>query len=223
VSRIFFPQIRRRESYPERKYRGIVGNYVYTAYRRETREDCNRSCYYCDRHEDEIGGEEEFELDHFRPCSFPEYRTLENDPRNLVWSCHKCNNLKLGKWPARGSAVSHASGRGFIDRFATDDAIDYFSVKDDGEIVALKPPAQYIIDELKLDRDGLRKQRMVRIHTTQRIREVIEWLEEIRVALMNPSLPTEEVQNLSDLRARFVRFLDGWRVDYDYLFRRIRF
>jgi hypothetical protein len=119
--------------------------------------------------------------------------------------------------------VSHASGRGFIDRFATDDAIDYFSVKDDGEIVALKPPAQYIIDELKLDRDGLRKQRMVRIHTTQRIREVIEWLEEIRVALMNPSLPTEEVQNLSDLRARFVRFLDGWRVDYDYLFRRIRF
>lgn len=220
--RIFFPRVRRRDIYPQRKYR-TVDFYVYTRYRRETREDCARSCYYCDRHEDEVGGEEEFELDHFRPYSFPEFKDLENDPRNLVWSCHKCNNLKLGKWPARGSTASHISGKGFIDRFGSDDPVDYFSVNDDGKIVALKPPAQYIINELRLDRDGLTLQRRARIHTVERIRRVLASLDEIKRVLQEDSLPPQIVQLLQAQCSEIVRFIDECHQDHEYLFHRVRF
>ncbi len=222
MSRIFFPRIRRRDSYPQRKYR-TVGYFDYTRYRRETREDCVQSCYYCDRHEDELGGEEEFELDHFRPYSFPEFKDLRNDPQNLVWTCHKCNNLKLDKWPALGSSLPHASGKGFIDRFGADDPADYFSVNDNGNLVALKPPAQYIIDELKLDRDGLIRQRRSRIHIVQRIREALTYLDETKKILMGDPLPHHIAQLLEDNCSRIVRFIDECRKDHGYLFQRVRF
>lgn len=223
MTRIFFPQIRRRNDYKQRRYNQIVGFYVYTRYRKETREDCVGACYYCDRHEDEIGGEEEIELDHFRPYSFTEYADLENDPRNLVWSCHKCNNLKLEKWPARGTAFSHAGGKGFIDRFGDDDAADYFSVQDDGKIVPLKEPAQWIITELKLDRYGLVKQRRSRVNTVERICKAIVLLDKTRNALLDTSLPPDTVQLLNEHCSELIRYLENCRQDHAYLFQRIRF
>ena len=224
MSQIFYPRIRRRATYKQRKYGGKVGFYLYGRYRRETQEDCLRSCYYCDRHEDEIGGEEEFELDHFRPYSFPEFETLENDPRNLVWSCHKCNNLKSDKWPARSTDECHVGGRGFIDRFDPSDDSEYFSVNEAGEISAVTPPAQYLIDELRLDRIGLNMQRKVRIDTVRRIREVVEALANAVDELsMSSSLPEEIVQELTKNRLRLVGFLEADRTNHEYLFRRIRF
>lgn len=222
MTRVFFPPISRRKEYKQRRHNQTVGFYVYTRYRKETREDCVGACYYCDRHEDEIGGEEEIELDHFRPYSYTEFAHLENDPRNLVWSCHKCNNLKLEKWPARGTSSSHAGGKGFIDRFGDDDAADYFSVQHDGKIVPLKDPAQWIITELKLNRDGLVIQRRDRLQTIERICNAIELLDRTRKILLDTSLPPSIVTLLNDHCSELIRYLENSWQSHAYLFQRIR-
>jgi len=220
LTRIFFPPIRRRKKYKQRRYKKTVGFYIYTRYREETRDDCFGACYYCDRHEDELGGVEEIELDHFRPYSYTEFAHLENDPRNLVWSCHKCNNLKLEKWPARGTAFSHAGGKGFIDRFGDDDAADYFSVQHDGKIVPLKDPAHWVIKELQLDRDGLVVQRRDRLQTVERISNVISLLDKARKTLLDTSLTPDIVKLLNDICSEYIHYLENCRQNHAYLFQR---
>jgi hypothetical protein len=43
------------------------------------------------------GGDENFEMDHFRPKSrFP---GLEDDFYNIYYACHPCNHMKRDCWP----------------------------------------------------------------------------------------------------------------------------
>lgn len=71
----------------------------YRKYREYTRRDFRMVCAYCFRHEEEAGGKEHFEQDHFEPKS-----RKDVDPANylnLYWSCRGCNSRqnKGNNWP----------------------------------------------------------------------------------------------------------------------------
>ena len=95
------------------------------------------------------GGEENFELDHFRPKKrFPD---LWNDFYNLYYSCHPCNFTKLDHWPAE-----ELQSRGVMlvdlckDEFAT-----HFSAEPSGELIGLTESGKYTIHLLRLNRRHL--------------------------------------------------------------------
>lgn len=68
--------------------------------RQQSSNDSKNKCVYCGLHESQFGGERNFQVDHFRPKSFPEFQHLDNDYNNLYWACCVCNNLKRDDWPS---------------------------------------------------------------------------------------------------------------------------
>ena len=154
-----FPPIARRQNY----IRTQRGTYYadYQTYRQEIREDCLGRCVYCDSHENETGGQESMQLDHFRPKKYPEFDTLKNDPNNLVWACCGCNRLKSSHWPALGTSNTVSGVEGFIDPFQ-DNRRAYFDVLINGKLQPLKPPAEYKIRLLALNRPIKRRIREFR-------------------------------------------------------------
>ena len=156
---IFFPQLKRRNSYPSYSR--------YNRYRDLIREDCRYRCVYCDIHELELGREletrdERMTLDHFRPQAY--YENLQNDPLNLVLCCPVCNRKKADDWPAydqrHGGLIVGNSG--YIDPFADNRSL-YFQVSDDGSLVPLRHPASYMIRLLVLNRSAAKRIRRRRI------------------------------------------------------------
>lgn len=105
-------------------------------------------------------------LDHFRPKDHEQFTDLISDPHNLVWACSACNRAKWNYWPALGTDETMVNGEGFIDPFI-EDRTTYFDVADDGEIVAVKPPAKYIIELLNLNRPTPVQRRKARLVASQ--------------------------------------------------------
>ena len=82
----------------------------YKSFRPHVRIDFRQFCSYCLVHEDNAAGEENYELDHFRPQKhFP---GLIANFYNLYYSCHPCNHIKRYQWP---SAELELMGIGFVD------------------------------------------------------------------------------------------------------------
>ena len=154
---LFFPVLARRSTYSGK---GKGRKSKYGDFQAEIEKDCQKRCVYCDITLAEHGGEG-MQLDHFRPKSiFPE---LEHEPANLVLACPKCNRLKWHYWPVGKNAGSrsHDGASGFVDPFEGD-RLEYFEVKDTGELVALKPPGTYMIDLMKLNRKARTQVRRLR-------------------------------------------------------------
>src|SRR5688572_12640245 len=163
----FFGVLARRAKY---SCRSDGQNYAYAFFRThhqsEIAEDCLLRCVYCDCHENEAGGRESMELDHLRPWSLPAFENLKDDPRNLYHACGRCNRLKSNKWPSKDSIASHDGTVGFIDAFHEPrDA--YFEVAIDGELLALRPPAAYLIRLMALNRPLLKLLRRRRIYEAE--------------------------------------------------------
>lgn len=158
-TRTFFPLLVRAGNYP-RKTDGSY--YDYARYRAEIAADCQRRCVYCDAKEDEVGGADAMQLDHFRPESLPEFEHLSNDPLNLHYACSRCNLWKSKKWPARGTPHTHDGAVGFVDPFV-EDRLKYFSIAEDGQIAPICHPAGYVIGLLHLRREFMRKVREKRL------------------------------------------------------------
>ena len=133
----------------------ITGGYA--AYRSHVQIDFAKTCAYCLLQELMTGGEENFELDHFKPKRvFP---LLIKDFYNLYWSCHPCNHIKRDYWP---SVALSRRGIGFVD-LCEDDFGTHFLEKDDGTWEGLTPSAEYTIDALNLNRPHLKEiRRLVR-------------------------------------------------------------
>lgn len=162
--RLFFPLLRRRENYSVTRSGKNYGDYHH--YRDEIRLDCLGRCVYCDTHENELNGPSSMALDHFRPKDYEEFKSLTNDPHNLVWACSACNRAKWNYWPALGTDKTVLNGEGFVDPFL-EDRTTYFDVKDDGEIIAIKPPAKYVIELLNLNRPTPTQRRKARLVASQ--------------------------------------------------------
>ncbi len=199
--RLYFPRLRRRTRYTK------FNNYK--KYKWEIREDCQGRCVYCDIHENELGGVEFMTLDHFRPQAL--FTHLTNNPKNLLWCCTLCNKLKRDYWPADGTEKTYVLKGGFVDPF-TEDLLEYFDVSPQGKLIPLKHPATYMINTLKLNRDGAvrtRKKRRLefeeRAQTLQVFRQAIREMDD---ALDHPDLPEA-------LRAKFLIQKDEFARQYD--------
>lgn len=190
---LFFPLLRRRESYKTKKDGDHYADY--NKYRQEIREDCLGRCVYCDSHENEIGGPESMKLDHFRPKKHFEH--LVNDPHNLVWSCESCNRKKWDHWPALGISGTVLNGEGFIDPFE-ENRLEYFEVCQDGELIPLKPPATYMISLLVLNRILLKTIRKWRYQA----QELLPRLELEITKLEQIDTLTDEQKNLLDILSK---------------------
>ena len=194
-SRIFFPMPVRKGEYPRK---GDGAHYGYAYYRTHIAIDCHRRCVYCDSTEDEAGGAEAMQIDHFRPESFPEFEHLINDPLNLHYSCGRCNLWKSNNWPARGTPHTHNGTDGFVDPFS-EDRLNYFEIKSDGQIEPLQPPAKYIIGLLNLKREYLRKLREKRLLLAEfkRRREVYKIELQAALDAGHPADPLKAMEILS--------------------------
>lgn len=155
ASHRFFAPLKRRTDY-EVKSNGET--YHYSRYRLAIADDCNRRCVYCDCHEDEIGGYESMETDHFRPYGNPASGGQRDDPHNLVHACGTCNGFKSAHWPTGDPARAHNDNEGWIDPFEECRA-DFFAVDSNGVAHELKAPAKYVIRQLRLNRDLFRRLR----------------------------------------------------------------
>ena len=121
----------------------------YRSFRPFVREDFLRQCAFCLFSELLAGGEDGFELDHFRPKHlFPE---LLNDFYNLYYSCHPCNHIKHDSWPP---PALEEQGICFVD-LCKEEFGSHFSVEADGRLNALTKPGDYTIDKLNLNRQHL--------------------------------------------------------------------
>lgn len=149
----------------------------YRAFRPYVRADFSRRCAYCLMDEFLAGGEENFEMDHFRPKSrFP---GLQDDFYNIYYACHPCNQMKRDCWPpddleARGIKIVDLCN----DEFAT-----HFRMVADGTWDGLSESAQYTIEILRLNREHLVKIRQM--------------LQKVGVDLRNATLEGELSQMLS--------------------------
>jgi hypothetical protein len=121
----------------------------YPAFRPYVRADFERRCAYCLLEELYSGGQENYELDHFRPRSiFPE---LEGDFYNIYYSCHPCNHIKHNNWP---SEALQQQGIYLVDLCASD-FDQHFEEKPDGVWKGHTTSGSYTIDILRLNRDHL--------------------------------------------------------------------
>lgn len=162
----FFGALERREKYDLLSKQG--GTSSYTHYREVIAEDCRYRCVYCDSHQDTIGGPETMQLDHFRPWNRgfgPEkvrhFAHLVDDPKNLVHACSVCNRFKAARWPTEDPDVPHDDEKGWVDPFA-EVRSDFLFVEANGSLVEGKPPGNYLIRTLRLNRPLLMRQRELR-------------------------------------------------------------
>ena len=178
----FFGRLVRRDAYTKKKDGTF---YAYASYRssfhHEIAEDCLCRCVYCDSHEDELGGRDAMEIDHFRPHSYTEFARLKDDPSNFHHSCGICNSLKSDWWESTDPKACHDGNLGFIDPFA-DLRSDYFKVESDGTLTAAKPPARYIIELLELNRPHAKKLRLRRLLKAELDLKMIKVLSELEAA-----------------------------------------
>ena len=137
-------QFQRRENIPKFT--------KYQDYRPYLREDFLQHCAYCTGHEDEMGEEEHFEIDHHRPMSrFP---ALINEYSNLYYSCHGCNRrgAKGSKWP---SDDLYEAGFRFFDPVAENAYEVHMRQTSSARLLKKTNVGDYSIQNLRLNRDGL--------------------------------------------------------------------
>jgi len=111
------------------------------------RRDFRRMFAYCERTEAFLGGEEAFEIDHFRTQqSFP---ALRCSYPNLYYCCRKCNLYKSSKWPSAGQI---AAGLVFADACVEDPYVSHLLEGWDGSLVELTPCGKFTNAHVRLDR-----------------------------------------------------------------------
>jgi len=72
----------------------------YRSFKQYLINDFNKRCGYCDDLDDFNGGENNYQIDHFKPKKL--FSELETEYSNLVYSCPFCNRAKWDKWKKNG-------------------------------------------------------------------------------------------------------------------------
>jgi uncharacterized protein (TIGR02646 family) len=184
---------RRRESPPD------CSNYQ--GYKSFLRRDFLGRCAYCERTEEYLGGEEAFEVEHFRPRSkFPD---LICSYANLYYVCRKCNAHKSETWPSDDRI---ARGVRFADPCVEDAFADHLHERDDGTLDELTACGSYSNRHIRLDRNELQRWRRLRAEARRdlpRLTQVAQLLD-ILVSDTGVSAPGREemAENLDAIRRR---------------------
>ena len=116
----------------------------YTKYRLYIREDFSECCAYCLLHETLARGQENFELDHFKPKS--KFLDLIHQYTNIYYSCHVCNQRKRNYWP---SAELYSKGYRFVDT-CQENFSTHFEDKD-GYWEPISPVGAYTAEKIRLN------------------------------------------------------------------------
>jgi uncharacterized protein (TIGR02646 family) len=173
------------------------------------RNDFISQCAYCERTEAYFGGQEAFEVDHFRPSSrFPE---LSYTYSNLYYVCSKCNRHKSNTWPSNDQM---SRGARFADPCEEDPYLDHLREADDGGVEELTPCGEYSNAHIRLDRSELRTWRTSRAQARKDLPHLVGIEEGLRRALLIFPGEHQEIQaRLDALRRRIEeirrRFLIG--------------
>jgi len=137
------------------------------------RRDFRYRCAYCERTETFLGGEEFFEIDHFRPV----WRFLEQVTHypNLYYSCSKCNRHKGKTWP---SDEEISSGFRFADPCQEDMYVEHFQEMPDGQLQPLNNCGRYTGEHIRLNRRNCSRgassgARWPRIYKRSRVRRAV--------------------------------------------------
>jgi hypothetical protein len=134
-------------------------------------------CAYCERTEDYLGGEEAFEVEHFKPKSkFPD---LICSYANLYYVCRGCNGHKSETWP---SETQLSRGRRFADPCLEDPYVHHLREVEDGGVQEVTECGIYSNGHIRLDRTALRKWRCLRREARQdlpRLAAVARLLEQV--------------------------------------------
>ena len=121
------------------------------------RRDFRYLCAYCERSEVTVGGDEFFEVDHFRPVKhFPHLRTSYP---NLYWVCGPCNRRKGSSWPSRPLVDS---GYRFSDPCQEDLYREHVEERPDGALNPITYPGIYTCEHIRLNRPALTEWRRER-------------------------------------------------------------
>jgi hypothetical protein len=119
-------------------------------YRPFLRRDFRFVCAYCERPEAFLGGEEFFEVDHFRPVKwFPELRVYYP---NLYYACGKCNRYKGSTWPSESQIDQ---GCRFADPCEEDMYARHLNEGQDGTLQVQTNTGRYTCDHIRLNRPAI--------------------------------------------------------------------
>jgi len=141
------------------------------------RRDFLARCAYCERTEEYLGGEEAFEVEHFRPKGrFPD---LVRAYHNLYYACRGCNGHKWETWPSEDQI---AQGQEFADPCVEDPYLHHLRELEDGDVEELTECGAYSNSHIRLDRSELRRWRRLRNQARQdlpRLTAVARLLEQL--------------------------------------------
>ncbi|MGO4882798.1 MAG: HNH endonuclease [Bryobacteraceae bacterium] len=167
------------------------------------RRDFNYRCAYCERTELVLGGEEFFEVDHFRPVS--RFRELEKHYPNLYYSCAKCNRHKAGTWPSDDLIAANFR---FADPCQEDMYVEPLREMTGGQLLPLTNCGAYTRDHIRLNRQSLRDWRQFRQRTAAELQTLTRTVERLELQflleadLANRRQIREEIEALNKRIAR---------------------
>lgn len=177
-------------------------------YRPYLRRDFRCVCAYCERTETGLGGQEFFEIDHFRPIrKFPEQ---SRHYPNLYYACGMCNRHKGGAWPTVGLA---ARGFRFADPCEEDMYLTHLQDVEDGHVRALTACGEYTWEHIGLNRPDVVSWRLEKRQARTELRDLgtlLVHLESLAAAGLDPAVQ-EEIRNglaalqfqITQVRVRF--------------------
>jgi len=175
----------------------------YREYRPYLRRAFRYVCAYCERTEAVLGGEEFFEIDHFRPrAKFPD---LVTHYPNLYYACGRCNRHKLGTWPSPGLL---AKGFRFADPCAEDMYVSHLEEAADGRLHALTTCGEYTRVHIRLNRRDVVSWRLERRSAASDARileNTVSRLENLLATDSDPAVRDEVRQELDTVRLQIAR------------------
>jgi hypothetical protein len=164
-------------------------------------------CAYCERTEAYLGGQEAFEVDHFRPVNkFPEL-TCNYD--NLYYVCQKCNRHKSGTWPSEDQI---SRGERFADPCAEDLYVDHLRELEGCDLEELTPCGAYSNNHIRLGRPEPKKWRRDRRQARQ---DLPVWrAAERKFKNSLPTVQRGEEQEIQDLVGALGRQIEAIRLRF---------
>lgn len=132
-----------RKTHPIRSNKTINN---YKNHKTDLAKDFQNRCGYCNGHDQWLGREYVFQIDHFIPKSkYPDY---EHRYSNLVYSCPYCNRAKSDDWPSNNPAEKTVGNKGYIDPCEADYCQTFYR-DSEGRIYYENDIGEYMYKRLK--------------------------------------------------------------------------
>ncbi|SNR68651.1 HNH endonuclease [Lutibacter flavus] len=155
---------------------------TYPDWKEQIAEECYYQCIYCSINEAQFGGIDHYHIEHYKPKSIRRFKALENDIRNLFYSCPICNRFKSNDWPNNADDLEVIC---YPDP-STYDYSELFDIKsDDYKVYGKYASTRYMTERLYLNRPQLLYERRESF-LKKREEEVTKSIELLQEKINNP-------------------------------------